>query len=71
MMADNEKTIEQIFGELDEILEKLESPDTPLEESFAQYEAGMKMVKACGEKIDLVEKKIIVLQGGNEGDVTD
>ncbi|MCD8222903.1 MAG: exodeoxyribonuclease VII small subunit [Clostridiales bacterium] len=71
MMADKDKTIEQIFGELDEILEKLESPDTPLEESFAQYEAGMKLVKACGEKIDKVEKKIIVLQGGNEGDVTD
>lgn len=70
-MADKDKTIEQIFGELDEILEKLESPDTPLEESFAQYEAGMKLVKACGEKIDKVEKKIIVLQGGNEGDVTD
>lgn len=61
-----EKTIEEIFAELDEIMEKLESSETSLEESFACYEAGMKLVKACGEKIDLVEKQMIILQGGDE-----
>ena len=33
-----EKSIEQTFAELEELLEKLESPDTTLEESFACYE---------------------------------
>jgi exodeoxyribonuclease VII small subunit len=47
-------------------MEKLESSDTTLEESFACYEAGMKLVKACSEKIDKVEKQIIVLQGGSD-----
>jgi exodeoxyribonuclease VII small subunit len=61
-----EKTIEQTFEELDQLLEKLESSDTTLEESFACYEAGMKLVKACSEKIDKVEKQIIVLQGGSD-----
>lgn len=61
-----EKTIEQTFEELNQIIEKLESADTSLEESFACYEAGMKLVKACGEKIDRVEKQMIVLQGGAE-----
>ncbi len=60
-----EQSIEQIFGQLDEIMEKLESSDTSLEESFACYEAGMKLVKACGEKIDKVEKQMIILQGGD------
>lgn len=65
-----EKSIEQTFEELNQIIEKLESADTSLEESFACYEAGMKLVKACGEKIDQVEKQMIVLQGGAEdGDV--
>ena len=41
-----EKTIEKTFAELDELVEKLESSDTTLEESFACYEAGMKLVKA-------------------------
>lgn len=61
-----EKTIEETFAELDEIMEKLESSETSLEESFACYEAGIKLVKACGEKIDLVEKQMIILQGGDE-----
>jgi len=61
-----EKSIEQTFEELNQIIEKLESADTSLEESFACYEAGMKLVKACGEKIDQVEKQMIVLQGGAE-----
>jgi exodeoxyribonuclease VII small subunit len=61
-----EKTIEQTFEELDQLMEKLESSDTTLEESFACYEAGMKLVKACSEKIDKVEKQIIVLQGGSD-----
>ncbi|MCI8660322.1 MAG: exodeoxyribonuclease VII small subunit [Lachnospiraceae bacterium] len=59
-----DKTIEQTFEELEEIMEKLEDPDTSLEDSFGYYEAGMKLVKACGEKIDKVEKQMIVLQEG-------
>ncbi len=63
-----DKTIEQIFEELDQILEKLEAPGTTLEESFVYYETGMKLVKACGEKIDKVEKRIMILQGGEDED---
>lgn len=61
-----EKSIEQTFEELDQIIARLESPDTTLEESFSCYEAGMKLVRTCTEKIDQVEKKMIVLQGGEE-----
>ncbi|MDD3251895.1 MAG: exodeoxyribonuclease VII small subunit [Lachnospiraceae bacterium] len=63
-----EQSIEQTFAELDQIMERLEASDTSLEDSFACYEAGMKLVKACGEKIDKVEKQMIILQ---EGDKTD
>ncbi len=64
----DEKSIEEIFDELETILKKLESPDTPLEESFGQYEKGMKLVKACSEKIDKVEKQMIILQGEADGE---
>lgn len=67
-MDKSEKSIEQTFEELDRIMEKLEAPDTTLEESFACYEAGMKLVKACGDKIDKVEKQMVILQGGMEAD---
>jgi len=63
-----EKSIEQTFEELDQIMEKLESSETSLEESFVCYEAGMKLVRACGEKIDQVEKQMIILQGGERED---
>lgn len=62
------QSIEETFGQLDELLEKLESSDTSLEEAFACYEAGMKLVKACSEKIDKVEKQMIILQGGGQED---
>ena len=63
-----DQSIEETFAQLDELLEKLEASDTSLEESFACYEAGMKLVKACSDKIDKVEKQMIILQGGAEED---
>ena len=63
-----EKSIEQTFAELDELLEKLESPDTTLEESFACYETGIKLVKACNDKIDKVEKQIQILSEGEDNE---
>ncbi|MBP3927104.1 MAG: exodeoxyribonuclease VII small subunit [Clostridium sp.] len=58
-----ELSIEEIFGRLDGIIEKLEDGSVSLEDSFAYYENGMKLVKACSEKIDRVEKRILVLNG--------
>ena len=63
-----DQSIEEPFAQLDELLEKLEASDTSLEESFACYEAGMKLVKACSDKIDKVEKQMMILQGGEEAD---
>ena len=63
-----DKSIEETFAQLDELLEKLEASDTSLEESFTCYEAGMKLVKACSDKIDKVEKQMMILQGGEEAD---
>ena len=45
-----EATLEENFAELDGMLEKLADRDVPLEESFAIYAEGMKLLKACGEK---------------------
>ena len=35
--------------------------DVPLEESFTIYAEGMKLLKACGDKLDKVEKKMLVM----------
>lgn len=62
------KSIEMTFSELEEIIGKLESGESSLEESFGLYEAGMKLVKNCHQAIDKVEKQIIVLNQEVAGD---
>ena len=58
-------SIEEIFTELDGIIRNLENGEV----SFKSSEAGMKLVKTCGGKIDKVEKQILVLNGNNTEDV--
>ena len=49
------------------IIEKMEDRDSSLEETFANYELGMKMVKSCSDQIDRVEKKDTGIGGGKPG----
>ena len=58
-MEDKKKTIEDMLGDVDEIIEKLDSGEIPLEDSFKIYEKGMQLIKTINSKIDKVEKKII------------
>lgn len=53
------KSIEEAFEALDEMLERLESREISLEDSFAVYREGMELLKYCNEKIDTVEKKML------------
>lgn len=65
-MEDKEQTLEEIFAQLDEVVRTMEQGEASLEESFGLYHKGMDMLKACNEKIDKVEKKMLLLD--NEGD---
>lgn len=58
-----ELSLEQAFEQLDTMLERLESREIPLEESFVLYQKGMELLKVCNEKIDTVEKKILIMNG--------
>lgn len=57
------QTLEEVFKQLDSVIEKMEEEDISLEESFRLYGEGMKMLKVCNEKIDMVEKKMLILDG--------
>lgn len=61
-----EKTLEEAFAELDQMLIKLSDRDTALEESFQVYAEGTKLLKYCNEKLDKVEKKMLVLSEEGE-----
>jgi len=56
-----EKTLEAAFAELEMMIEKLSDREVSLEESFAVYAEGTKLLKYCNEKLDQVEKKMLIL----------
>ena len=55
-------TIDQGFDSLEEIIEKMESDNISLEESFQLYGKGIERIRGLREKLDATEKKIIVLE---------
>ena len=59
------------FAALDDLIDKLESGQGSLEDAFKNYEEGMKLVKSCNEKIEKIEKQILVLSGGPAEDMDD
>ena len=58
--------LEESFEQLETIIAELEKGDMTLEDSFRKYEEGMKLIKNCSNSIDRVEKKLIVLENGEE-----
>ena len=55
--------VEETFAAIDKIIGRLEKGDGSLEEAFADYAKGMKLVKSCNEKIERIDKRILVLSG--------
>lgn len=70
MGQDNrEESVDGLFQKLDQIAQRLEQDDIGLEESFQLYQEGMKLLKVCGEKIDRVEKQLVILdENGDDND---
>ena len=61
-MADKkEKTIEDNFKEISEIIDKMDNPEVSLEESFKLYNEAVKLVEDCNKRIEKVEKEITVI----------
>lgn len=66
MAEKSEIKLEDMFADIEDILERMEDKDISLEDSFLLYEQGMKKLKQCNDRIDQVEKKMLVLTGQGE-----
>ena len=44
----------------------MESGEASLEETFLMYQKGMELLKECSSKIDMVEKKMMLLNENGE-----
>ena len=67
-MSQREKeqpSLEETFQELDHIIQKMQDREVTLEDSFVLYEQGIQKLKLCNQKIDAVEKKMLILN--NQG----
>ena len=54
-------TLEETFAGLEEVIQKMERGEFSLEESFQLYHKGMDMLKSCNDKIDKIEKQMLIL----------
>jgi exodeoxyribonuclease VII small subunit len=52
---------EELLGHLEQIVSDMESADLPLEKLLSSYEEGMRLVKACGDRLTDAEQKVEVL----------
>lgn len=61
-------SLEETFERLEQTIEQLADEDISLEDAFAAYSEGMKLLKSCNDQIDKVEKKVLKLaeDGGLE-----
>lgn len=56
------KDFEAMMTELETIVKQLDSEEVSLEKSIELYEAGVKLSKACQDKLKEAEQKIAKLQ---------
>lgn len=52
-------SLEEAFGQLEEVIAHLETEEITLEESFREYNRGMRLLQQCNTAIDQVEKKVL------------
>lgn len=65
-MGEKEQTLEEIFQELEEIIQNMQQREVSLEDSFQLYEQGIQKLKQCNDKIDYIEKQMLLLNGKGE-----
>ena len=58
-----EETFENQFDRLQQVVALLEDGHTPLEESLRLYEEGIRLIRACHEKLTGARRRIELITG--------
>ena len=61
-VAQKELSFEQALANLEEIIQRMESGEAPLDSLITHYQTGVKMLKLCREKIEAAEMNIKEVQ---------
>jgi exodeoxyribonuclease VII small subunit len=62
-----ELKFEKALERLEKIVEELEAGNIPLEDALKKYEEGVRLSRACNEKLTQAEKKIQILTKSLDG----
>lgn len=65
---ENKNTIEENFEQLEVILKEMQSQEVTLDKSFELYNQGLKLVQECNSQIDMIEKKMKVIEEDQENE---
>ena len=65
-MAKEEKTLDEMFQDLDNLMQAMEVSEVSLDDSFQLYHQGIDLLKACNDKMDKIEKQMLVLDSEGE-----
>lgn len=60
-MPEQNPSLEELLTDVENIISRLQQKDISLEDSFALYQQGIGKLRLCNEKIDAVEKKLLIL----------
>jgi len=69
MSAGETPSFEAALQKLDEIVQKLEKGDLPLEQSLVLYEEGIRLSRLCHAKLEEAEGKIELLLKDSRGEI--
>ncbi|MUV39682.1 Exodeoxyribonuclease VII [Lentibacillus sp. JNUCC-1] len=58
MTTEKELSFEEAMKKLEEIVQKLEEGDVPLEKAITYYQEGMALSKLCSDKLSNVQSKV-------------
>jgi exodeoxyribonuclease VII small subunit len=57
-MSKEELSFEEAMSKLEQIVQKLEEGDVPLEKAITYYQEGMNLSKICNDKLNSVQEKM-------------
>ena len=58
---EEKRSLEEMLSSLEECVNRMESGELSLEQSFEVFKEGIELVKQCNESIDMVEKEVVKL----------
>jgi exodeoxyribonuclease VII small subunit len=65
-----EKAFEEALRELEEIVNRLEQGEIPLEEALQLFEQGVKLSRSCHTKLDEAQKRVEIVLKDENGKIT-